>query len=436
MKFLFVDNFRGFEKTFFPIKDVNFLVGENSTGKTSILGLIKLLSSPHFWLILPDFDTAEVNFGHFKDIVSINSPDRSYFSVGLVKSEPRLKGNINIQAFLMTFVESEGLPRISKYTYTYGGKEVRVKFGNRIVKQKHLDIEQLDNEYEFIKKVFMPWIDTYHKDDRGYSTLSSQTIPIHPKTALLNVHALLQEIVDNKGERRYPRGVALPVFDHEMVWLAPIRTKPLRTYDAYKLEFSPEGDHTPYLIKKILGKKRDAGAFLKFVERIGKESGLFESVSIKSYGRSVTSPFELDVILNEKPLSIGNVGYGVSQSLPLIVELFARPKGSWFTIQQPEVHLHPRAQAVLGDMLFELASKQGKKFLVETHSDFVIDRFRLNYREKTSKKPNSQVLFFERGSKGNRVYQLELAENGELPDDQPKAYRNFFIREEMKLLRL
>ena len=116
MKYLFVDNFRGFTKTFFPIKDVNFLVGENTTGKTSILGLIKLFSSPHFWLA-QDFDAEEVNFGHFRDIVSINSPDRSYFTIGLIETKPGAEKNVEANAVLMTFVESEGLPRVSRYTF-------------------------------------------------------------------------------------------------------------------------------------------------------------------------------------------------------------------------------------------------------------------------------------------------------------------------------
>ena len=72
MKYLFVDNFRGFTKTLLPIRDVNFFVGENSTGKTSILGLIKLLDTTQFWFN-QRFNTDEVRLGNYKDIVSIGS---------------------------------------------------------------------------------------------------------------------------------------------------------------------------------------------------------------------------------------------------------------------------------------------------------------------------------------------------------------------------
>jgi len=228
-----------------------------------------------------------------------------------------------------------------------------------------------------------------------------------------------------------------PIFNNELAWLAPVRSKPKRTYDAYKSDYSPEGDHTPYLIKRILDKESSAKDFKKFSEEIGKESGLFEGISVKQYGRGATSPFELDVIINNKPLSVCSVGYGVSQSLPVFVELFSRAKNTWFAIQQPEVHLHPKAQAALGSVFFSLASSEGKKFFIETHSDYAIDRFRISYRKsKEATKPEAQILYFERKGNGNTIYQLEIGPDGELPSDQPEGYRSFFVKEEMQLLGL
>ena len=70
MEILYVDNFRGFTDTYIPIKDVNFLVGENSTGKTSILSLLCLLRSSVFWLG-QSFNNDEVELGQFGDIVNV-----------------------------------------------------------------------------------------------------------------------------------------------------------------------------------------------------------------------------------------------------------------------------------------------------------------------------------------------------------------------------
>ena len=56
MPTIYLNNFRGFKKSYLTLTDVNFLVGENSTGKTSILKLIKLLSDPRFWFTFDKTD--------------------------------------------------------------------------------------------------------------------------------------------------------------------------------------------------------------------------------------------------------------------------------------------------------------------------------------------------------------------------------------------
>ena len=243
--------------------------------------------------------------------------------------------------------------------------------------------------------------------------------------------------------RRKPKGeeeedylfpMADVVFPPNIAWIAPVRTKPKRTYNELSFAFSPEGDHTPYLIRRMLGSRTDAKKFQSFIRRVGKASGLFQDVKTKNFGRGATAPFEVDIVLDGKELSLNTVGYGVSQSLPVLVEILARPHGSWLAIQQPEVHLHPRAQAALGDVLFEMATREHKHFLVETHSDFTIDRFRMQYRNRGGNKPDSQVLFFERKNRCNVVTPLSIGPEGELPEKQPKAYRDFFLKESLDVL--
>lgn len=134
-------------------------------------------------------------------------------------------------------------------------------------------------------------------------------------------------------------------------------------------------------------------------------------------------------------MSVSSVGYGVSQSLPVIVEIFSRARNSWFAIQQPEVHLHPKAQAALGEAFFDMATTENKKFIVETHSDYAIDRFRILLR-KSNRKIKSQVLFFEKSDSGNRITPISINDQGELDSNQPESYRDFFMKEEMELLRL
>ena len=231
----------------------------------------------------------------------------------------------------------------------------------------------------------------------------------------------------------------LPDVGPGLVWIAPIRTKPLRTYDEVHTPFSPEGTHTPYIIRRMLGSEAEAAKFRRFMDKMGNASGLFERIDIKFFNAEKTGPFEVDAFIDGEALSLGWLGYGASQSLPILVELMFRPKGTWFAIQQPEVHLHPRAQASLGDAFFEMALLDRKTFLVETHSDFTIDRFRINYRAKRSAKervslPKGQILFFERRNKQNTVSAIPIEDKGDLLAKQPDSYRRFFIKEEMRLI--
>jgi predicted ATP-dependent endonuclease of OLD family len=78
---LYVDNFRGFRDAYIPISDVNFLVGENSSGKTSLLSLLKLMSEGRV-LIDSQFLAEDVDLGTFEDIASAHTDNPSNSSGG------------------------------------------------------------------------------------------------------------------------------------------------------------------------------------------------------------------------------------------------------------------------------------------------------------------------------------------------------------------
>ena len=219
---------------------------------------------------------------------------------------------------------------------------------------------------------------------------------------------------------------------------APIRTKPKRTYEGYAITISPEGEHIPYYIREIYrsGKKENI-SFKEKIAIFGKSSGLFKEIETINYRENdETSPFELHIKLSPKDnYKISCVGYGVSQSLPILIETLSRPNGTWYAIQQPEIHLHPKAQAASGDLFFDLSENENKVFLIETHSDFIIDRFRLNLRKNPEHKIKAQVLFFERTDQGNTVTPIEIGKNGEYSSNQPQSYREFFINEQFELLK-
>lgn len=430
MKILYVDNFRGFDDTYIPIKQVNFLVGENSTGKTSILSLINLLSTPHFWF-KQEFNTEEVQLGTFREIVSIRSSTKDKFKIGVLEFEDE-GDNTHRHSFLLTFIQDHGLPIASQYEYYADGRELNIDFTKSAIryKSKVFDLKKEDTQLPF--RVFKRWTkrERLTKDFKQMK----EGIPGGRKHSLLAAAFLVDtEVKQKKGAKTELGAFVLPSLVGELAWFAPIRSKPKRTYDEFRIDFTSEGAHTPYLVRKLLDNPRVSGGFRKFLSEFGRESALLDSVAIEEFGHKPTSPFSLNVVLDDKSLNIKNVGYGVSQCLPVVVEAFARGKKIWFAIQQPEIHLHPKAQASLGDLFYTTARDGNKRFLIETHSDYIIDRFRLNYR-RPGPKVESQVLFFERTRAGNKVTAIDIKKDGEYSPEQPKKFREFFIKEELKLL--
>ncbi|NQT39224.1 MAG: DUF3696 domain-containing protein, partial [Planctomycetes bacterium] len=148
------------------------------------------------------------------------------------------------------------------------------------------------------------------------------------------------------------------------------------------------------------------------------------------------APFQVKLNFGGQPdFNLTDVGYGVSQALPIVVDIIRAEKGSTFLIQQPEVHLHPRAQAALGSLLIELAVAEKKRFIVETHSDYLIDRMRMDIRDSDKLSPKDvQLLYFDRqeGSKVD-IHSLELDKQGNIIN-APAGYRDFFLREEHRFI--
>jgi len=437
MKWLYVENFRGFDKEFIPILDVNFLLGENSTGKSSVLALCNLFSSPFFWM-QNNFNLDEFEFGNFRDIVSVNAEEQTFFRIGIIECQnsPH-EGKVgNNFVALIEYVEKNSIPSISKYCYVSGANAIQMFLDSQNLMYKIDKIDFGKDISKAIMDVFHGWLDKvpFKRD----MTILKGPRQVRRVRAL----PLLESIVEADAKIRQKNEDLLsmirqPDLAHGFAWIAPIRSKPKRTYDQYKYSFSPEGDHTPYLIRRyLMSKKSKQGMdFQNFMKDFGQDSGLLSTIGVKKFGKESSSPFELDIVLDDKPLNISNVGYGVSQSLPILVELYARSKGSWFAIQQPEVHLHPRAQAALGEVFFFLAEHEKKRLLIETHSDFIIDRFRSSVR-KSESTIEAQALFFERVGGFNKVHSIPILNDGRYSEDQPDSFRSFFIKEELDIMRI
>src|SRR5688500_10548370 len=109
---VYLNNYRGFHNAHIHLRDVNFLVGENSTGKTSLIKVLQLLESTNFWLSLK-FDSKELDLGTFDDISSADE-----FEIGFYRNKFQTDSRRTMSyAFLMTFRNVNGTPTLSEFSF-------------------------------------------------------------------------------------------------------------------------------------------------------------------------------------------------------------------------------------------------------------------------------------------------------------------------------
>jgi predicted ATPase len=123
------------------------------------------------------------------------------------------------------------------------------------------------------------------------------------------------------------------------------------------------------------------------------------------------------VQLNEKgPLdfvNIADVGFGVSQVLPVLVALIAAKKGSIIYIEQPEIHLHPKAKLILSQIIAEAASKE-VTIIVETHSSIFLRSIQTAIALNNLEKNDVVLHWFSRDTNTGltKIHTAELEDDG------------------------
>ncbi|WP_315315895.1 AAA family ATPase [Pantoea vagans] len=104
-------------------------------------------------------------------------------------------------------------------------------------------------------------------------------------------------------------------------------------------------------------------------------------------------------------LELTDVGFGISQVLPILVQALLSPSNSITIIEQPEIHLHPKMQAWLTDALIYIALEKNIKFIIETHSDALVRRLRLRIVDDSNPLTENDVsiYYLERNRLKNRT---------------------------------
>ena len=116
-------------------------------------------------------------------------------------------------------------------------------------------------------------------------------------------------------------------------------------------------------------------------------------IKVRSGGRTVSA-------------SLADVGFGVSQFLPILVADLQLPKKSTLAVSQPEIHLHPSAQADLADYFVDRVIKDQKRFIVETHSEYLLNRLRLLIARGSISPKDVSVLYLRTAAAGSEGFSI------------------------------
>lgn len=131
----------------------------------------------------------------------------------------------------------------------------------------------------------------------------------------------------------------------------------------------------------------------------------------------------------EIDVALSDVGFGVSQILPFIVQSLAGERQT-ITIEQPEVHIHPRLQADLGDLLAAtIQAPRLHRFIIETHSEHLVLRMQRLVRDGRLQPDDVSIIYVRRGSDGSHAQRLRLDANGDFLDDWPGGFFPERLRE-------
>jgi hypothetical protein len=160
-------------------------------------------------------------------------------------------------------------------------------------------------------------------------------------------------------------------------------------------------------------------------------------IRTKEFGTEATGGFVALVVEDQSldiNLSLADVGSGIAQLLPILVEgTVARQR--ILCVEQPESYLHPRLQAKLADFLIETAGlgkrpsavrhSSANQWLVETHSETLMLRVQRRIREGSLRAEDVSVAYVQPGTKhcsGSRIVPLRLDNNGEFVDEWPEGF--------------
>lgn len=442
-------NFKAFEDLDVNFRPITLFLGPNNSGKSSILASLRLLSQtiesfdPQVVLLL---DGIMGDFGTYKDIVFGNHRGRPMKINLSIQPSFRKSGDIGQMEFWPSL-------RDRKY-------EVRLEYKYRMIRREIIlkEIEVLDNneslitfgysfdsERQAIDQVGNKRISPSIKSQLSKMIRMNNFLPFLPSYRFLAMRreaGSLRETLTKNDLQKFEsmahifRVIARDL--HSLDYVGAMRATPQRTY-AFTGEkrgrIGPSGENAANIF--VLDELRSGARKLNIAKNVNNwlnKAGIassfqMEPISDRHYEIHVRHPITGE---NE---NLADVGYGNSQIFPVLVGGYNMQEGSIFIVEEPEIHLHPRAQAELGDFFLDLY-KRGVQSIVETHSEYLI--LRLQQHVASGNIPYDQIRIYYVFPEQNKkiIKKLRLDKQGKFKDEWPEGFFPERLEEARKLAKI
>lgn len=169
---------------------------------------------------------------------------------------------------------------------------------------------------------------------------------------------------------------------------------------------------TPAVNRKIVTRSLES-AVIDWLQYLG----VADSVQSRDKGK-LGHELKVSLANTDAPHDLTHVGVGVSQVLPILVMCLLADNDSTLVFEQPELHLHPKVQTLLGDFFLSMALCN-KQCIVETHSEYFIDRLRFRIAAATTEneiQSKTKIYFVEKPSQNSSFREVVINEYGAISD--------------------
>jgi predicted ATPase len=398
---LALKNFKCFKEVDVSFSRITLLTGENSSGKSSLIyGILAPIQSINshsnsFPLYL-SLNGNYVNMGGGEDI-SFNHNTNNKLGIYL-----------NILTDFETFIFD-----------TNWGFETK----NRYPVINHLKMSSRLEQIELTKDVSNDYIATLNIRNGGITNSANlRTNNIDDITKEFHGgHPIVDSFFDSLHNS----------LDEEFNFISSFRLHPDRTYYLSKSNNKVDKFGSGYIDQILDWHDRQSDKLNDLVSLLKSVNILHDIRTHKLLG----GRFEIKVKVKSKSKweSLADVGFGISQFLPIIVADLQLWDNSTLIMSQPEIHLHPSVQANLGDYLVKQVKEKNKNYIVETHSEYLLNRMRLLIVKGEIQPEDVAIYYFENSIKdGSITHRIEFTKDGQILN-APKGFFETYMIDTMDI---